>query len=577
MTLRPVDLRGALASRGALAVLLVAVLLGVNGLAIWNLVTARAEAERTAAQELALETQADARALEAALATLRGDFIFLSYSPPLTRPAAIPGGDGGDGGDGDAEDDPVTRRWSRLAIETALLLFLEAHPSVTRLAVLAPDGTPVAAVGWRQGMPVLLAPEAAERAPDDTSWHTAWPVGAEAASERPRAALHTWIDRRALLDATVPGAGERLSLEATATATPIRPIRPSGTLPTPDAEPTTRREGDLFVVRAAVSDPHWVPPVAWTLVRTEPADRLLGSVEALAGGYRATVVANLAIILLSLALGALAFRAAVTAARAAAESRHQAERAELERQLRHSDRLASIGRLTAGMAHEINNPLEGMINYLKLLDEDLAAGDTASARELAGRLREGLDRVAGIVRQALSFGEPGRVSRERVDLGRVVRETVAFVHQSPVADNLVLEVDLADEPGALTVFGNRTTLAQLTLNLVLNACQACDTAGGEVLVRGRRIPRREGAGQGEEDVVRLEVLDRGTGLAPEARDHLFEPFFSTRGSTGLGLAVVHGIVAEHGGSLDADNRPDGGARFTVVLPAEPVAAESEAP
>lgn len=548
------------ASRGALAALLVVVLLSVNGLAIWNLVTARAEAERTAGQELALETQADARALEATLATLRGDFIFLSYSPPLARP--VPTGIPGDGEAG-AGGDPVARRWSRMAIETALLLFLEAHPSVTRLAVLAPDGTPVAAVGWRQGMPVLLAPEAAGSAPDDTAWHTAWPVGAEPGSGRVTATLHTWIDRRSLLEATVPGSARRLTLE-TSSAPAGSPAAPAA-----GSEATPHREGDLFVVRVAVADPHWVPPVSWTLVRREPADRLLGSVEALAGGYRATVVANLAIILLSLTLGALAFRAAVTAARAEAESRHQGERAELERQLRHSDRLASIGRLTAGMAHEINNPLEGMINYLQLLDEDLAAGDTESARGLARRLREGLDRVAGIVRQALSFGEPGRAAGEPVDLGAVIEETVAFVRQSPVAGDLLLDVDIPGEPGALTVFGNRTTLSQLTLNLLLNACQACPEAGGEVVVRARRTD--------DGDAVRLDVLDRGTGLSPAARDHLFEPFFSTRGSTGLGLAVVHGIVAEHGGSLEADNRPDGGARFTVVLPAEPVSPQEEAP
>lgn len=513
--------------------LLLAVVLTVNGVAVWGILSARDEARGMALQELALQTDAHARALEAGLATLRGDFIFLSYSPPLSRaPAALSG------------SDPVTRRWSRLAIESSLILFLEAHPSVERIQVQAAPGETLAAVGRRQGMPVLLPPQAELGARPDGAGRlvrAVWPLGAAASppsgtADSEGGAIEALIDPVRLLAATAPGLGGRLTLD------------PDG-----GAEGATARQG-VLEARATVIDESFTPPIHWTLVRREDGGRLIGSIERLAGRYRTNVLLNVVVMSLTLVLGLVAFRHVRRAARAEAESRHQARVRELERQVRHSERLASLGRLSAGIAHEINNPLEGMRNYLALLEEDLESGEIEQAAGLVPRVREGLERIAAIVRQVLRFGDPGRAPSRPVDLDGLARDTLDLVRADRRFEGVALRADLAlggDHP----VEGNPTTLGQLVLNLVLNACQA-QPAGGEVAVS---TARRDG-------LAVLAVADRGPGFTSEALEHLFEPFFSTRGSTGLGLAVSHGIAAEHGGSIRGENRPGGGARVVVELP-----------
>ena len=526
---------GALPSEIQAGVLLLAVVLTLNGIAVWGILSAREEARAMALQELALQTDAHARALEAALATLRGDFIFLSYSPPLSRAPAAHAG-----------EDPVTRRWSRLAIEGSLILFMEAHPSVERIQVRTVPGGTLVSAGRRQGMPVLLPPRGELTAGPDGAgrlFRATWPIGpsAEGSADAERGAIEALIDPLRLLASTAPGLGDRLVLELEGGAGAAAARDPA-------------REGELLEVRSAVADKRWTPAIRWTLVRREHGGRLVQSLERLAGSYRTTVLLNVVVMSLALVLGLVAFRHVRRAARAEAESRHQSRVRELERQVRHSERLASLGRLSAGIAHEINNPLEGMRNYLALLEDDLERGETAAAAGLVPRVREGLERIAAIVRQVLRFGDPGRASSRPVDLDAVARDALDLVRADRRFAAVRLETDLAlgaDHP----VVGNPTTLGQLVLNLVLNACQA-QPGGGEVSVS---TARRDG-------LAVLAVADRGPGFSGEVLEHLFEPFFSTRGSTGLGLAVSHGIAAEHGGAIRGENREGGGARVVVELP-----------
>lgn len=539
---RPLRSPRALPSEVQAGALLLAVVLTVNGVAVWGILSARDEARAMALQELALQTDAHARALEAALATLRGDFIFLSYSPPLSRaPAAVAG------------EDPVTRRWSRLAIEGSLILFLEAHPSIERIQVRTVPGGTLVSAGRRQGMPVLLAPRGELTADPDGAGRlvrASWPIGAAAGDATARAAepesgaIEALIDPLRLLASTAPGLAGRLTLEL------------DGGAAAPAAGGASRT-GNLLEARSSVTDESWTPPIRWTLVRREHGGRLVQSLERLAGSYRTTVLLNVAVMSLSLVLGLVAFRHVRRAARAEAESRHQARVRELERQVRHSERLASLGRLSAGIAHEINNPLEGMRNYLALLEEDLESGQSTEAARLVPRVREGLERIAAIVRQVLRFGDPGRAPSRAVDLDGVARDTLDLVRSDRRFEAVELTTDLAlgaDHP----VQGDPATLGQLVLNLVLNACQA-QPEGGEVAVS---TARRDG-------LAVLTVADRGPGFSAEVQAHLFEPFFSTRGSTGLGLAVVHGIAAEHGGTIRGENREGGGARVVVELPLAP--------
>ena len=286
--------------------------------------------------------------------------------------------------------------------------------------------------------------------------------------------------------------------------------------------------------------------------------------ESLAARYRRTVLLNAAIITLSLGLGLVAFRQARRSARLTAAAEQQARVRELERQLFHSERLASVGQLAAGLAHEINNPLEGMTNYLSLLREDLADGRAEEARELVELLAEGVGRVAGIIHQVLAFADPGRTPKSQLDLAAVVRHTAGFVAANPAHSGIRIAIDLPSEP--LPVMGNEVTLGQLLLNLLVNACQA-QPRGGEVEISARASGGR----------AVLTVADRGPGLAPEIRDRLFEPFQSTRGSTGLGLAVCHGIAADHEGEISVVPRPGGGTVFRVDLPRIPGEEIAEVP
>lgn len=501
------------------SLLLLLALLGLNGAAVAGLWAARHSAQEAALDDLRLQTLAQARALEVTLAALRGDLIFLTQAPPL-----------GHGLIGFDSPDPTVRRWSRRDVEGAVLLFLETHAALDRLVVSDSAGRPQVVAGRREGAPILLRTEALANAAAPSSFEARWRLGGTLADQ---GRLDIGLEPQRLLADAAPDFRGELRLEP-------NPATTSG------------------VVRAEVVDDQWQPPVRWTLVVPLSRAVLPPSFETLVGRYRRTVVLNLAVIALSLPLGALAFRQIRRTARLQAENEHQARLRALEHQVRHSERLASLGRLAAGLAHEINNPLAGMSNYLTLLEEDLRAGRAEGALELTDRVREGLDRVAKVTRGMLAFARPAAAgsAEERVDipvnLQTVLDDAFELLRADPACRLIELERTSAAE--ALVVAGDPTTLGQLFFNLLLNACQAQPTGG--------RVEVELGVA-GESAVVT--VADRGTGLAPEVVERMFEPFVSTRGSAGLGLAVCYGIVGEHGGRLRAANRPGGGAAFTVEL------------
>lgn len=515
----------------ALYLALLALLLAVNVVAISGILAAREGARREALVELRLGTEIHARSLEAVLADLRSDLLFLGHSPPIAGdlPLAV-------------RDDPMARRWRRLDVEGTMLLFLTAHPAVQSLTLTHDSGAVRVATGRRSGVPVVLPPDTPSpsiagtdegQESDPGLLVGRWPVGAGAAGDRP-ATLEATVLLDRLVRTAAPGLEGRLSL-----------LRDGELEPPP--------QDASFATRVPVRDDGWDPPLSAVLVRSETGSRLVRSVEALAGRYRTTVALNVAVVGLTVTLGFLAFRQARRAERLAAEKAQEVRLRELERQLLHSERLASVGRLAAGMAHEINNPLEGMGNYLSLLDDELAAGDLAAARGQARRVRDGLERAAGILRRVLTMSSAGRESHQALDLRQAVSEAVGFVRSSGSFPGVVVRLELSEEP--LPILGSPVALGQLFLNLLLNACQV-QPAGGEVEVALSK------AGE----AARVIVADRGPGLAPEARLRLFEPFFSTRGSTGLGLAVCHAIAGDHQGEIEARDRPGGGTEIEVRLP-----------
>ena len=224
----------------------------------------------------------------------------------------------------------------------------------------------------------------------------------------------------------------------------------------------------------------------------------------------------------------------------------------MERELAVRERLSSIGLFTAGVAHEINNPLEGMGNYLTLLErDDLPAENRKRYLEL---VQHGFGRIRDLVRDLLRYARPGN-SSARTDLAQVVSNASRLVALSSALKGVAVEVHGLDEP--LFFFGDAGRLEQVLVNLLLNAGKAQQGAG-RIALRARRLPA--------EGVLELAVEDEGPGIPPENLARIFDPFFGSGDGTGLGLAVSAGIVRAHGGTIVAENRPEGGARVLVRLP-----------
>jgi len=175
-------------------------------------------------------------------------------------------------------------------------------------------------------------------------------------------------------------------------------------------------------------------------------------------------------------------------------------------------------------------------------------------------VRQGLERAAMVVRQVLAHADPAKAPRVALDLNQVLREATEFVRSRPEFAAVRFESALAGEP--LVVQGNAIMLGQVALNLIVNACEA-QPGGGEVRVSSRA---RDGG-------VESEVADRGPGISAGDRERIFEPFFSTKNSTGLGLSICHSIVRQHGGRLEVQPRPEGGTVFRMTLPAAPARTE----
>jgi signal transduction histidine kinase len=199
------------------------------------------------------------------------------------------------------------------------------------------------------------------------------------------------------------------------------------------------------------------------------------------------------------------------------------------------------------VAHEINNPLGVILGYAKLLRkraDPAVAGDLRIIEDETLRCRE-------IVEGLLDLSRPLPAVSQPVDLREIVDEVLARLRDSKLLDGVAVKVD-----GDAATEGHAPKLRQVLLNLVTNAAEAAG-AGGEV---GIRLAR-------EGEAVEVSVSDSGPGVSPEARGRLFEPFFTTKDrGTGLGLAVSQAIAHAHGGSIEADAAPAGGARFTLRLP-----------
>jgi two-component system sensor histidine kinase HupT/HoxJ len=257
-----------------------------------------------------------------------------------------------------------------------------------------------------------------------------------------------------------------------------------------------------------------------------------------------------------------------------------------QQQLIHSEKMASLGRLVAGVAHELNNPIsfvygntvamkryaERLSRYVAAIHDDMPKDEREALRtelridrllddlpSLIDGTVEGAERTRDIVDALKRFSATDRDERRAFDLSEVIERAVQWVSKATANE---FEVSLS-LPGAIEVLGSPGQLQQVAMNLVQNAADATEKA------RERRL-EISGRVEGSETVI--EFRDSGPGIPAENLDKLFDPFFTTKPvgrGTGLGLAISYGIVERHGGKLTAGNHPKGGALFTLRLPLAP--------
>jgi PAS domain S-box-containing protein len=232
----------------------------------------------------------------------------------------------------------------------------------------------------------------------------------------------------------------------------------------------------------------------------------------------------------------------------------------LEEQLIQAEKLAAMGQMLAGVAHELNNPLTAILGVTELL-RDRQGTDDSTKRQLELTHRQAR-RAARIVQNLLEFSRPASPQKKPVDVNSLVERTLQL-HEHSLRRNLI-EVDFRPQPDLPSVVGDANQLIQVLLNLVTNAEQAIR----EVRDTGR-IQIRLGQ---KENQLTVTVQDDGVGIRPEALARIFDPFYTTKrpgGGTGLGLSICMSIVREHGGNIEAESLPAGGAAFTIYLPFAP--------
>ncbi|BBO68865.1 hypothetical protein DSCA_27950 [Desulfosarcina alkanivorans] len=226
----------------------------------------------------------------------------------------------------------------------------------------------------------------------------------------------------------------------------------------------------------------------------------------------------------------------------------------LHQELEENRRLASVGRLAAGVAHEIRNPLSSIKGFATYFREKYRQSE--KDQQIAAIMIQEVDRLNRVVGQLLDFSRPVRLHFQVVPLEPFFRDAFRLVDRQSRESGVTMVLDLADDSLSARMDADR--MSQVVLNLLLNSLDAMPD-GGTLTVRA--------SGQADGS-TRIQVLDTGVGIDPTDQPHIFEPYFSTkRSGTGLGLAIAHNIIKAHRGEILVDGRPGGGTAFQIVLPA----------
>ena len=260
------------------------------------------------------------------------------------------------------------------------------------------------------------------------------------------------------------------------------------------------------------------------------------------------------------------------------------EKKKIEAEMRRSDRLASLGTLAAGMAHEIKNPLVSLKTFTQLLPEryrDREFRETFS--KLAG---EEVDRINNLVDQLLNFARPAKPELRLMDLGEVLNDILLLLRNKLSSQNILVKKNFA--AGRLKLVGDRDKLRQVFLNIIINALDSMGKSG-TLTLDGRVISNHHTGWMDDHrgvdwklhrlysrDRVMVRISDTGKGIASEDLRHLFDPFFTTKETgAGLGLAIAHSIIEEHGGITDVESVIGRGTVFTIILPLKEEGRENE--
>jgi hypothetical protein len=229
-------------------------------------------------------------------------------------------------------------------------------------------------------------------------------------------------------------------------------------------------------------------------------------------------------------------------------------RVQLEEQLQISEKMASIGLLAAGVAHEVNTPLTGISSFVQMLMQGTEPDDPKA--QVLEKIERQTFRAAKIVNGLLNLARPAQVDRGPVDVNAVINDVLSLLEHQLRTGRIQVRKELTAAPPI--ILGIEYKLQQVFLNLFLNARDAMPKGGWLTIVT-----RPSG------DSATIEVADTGSGIPVDQLSRIYDPFFTTKDigkGTGLGLSITYGIVQEHGGSISCDSSPGQGTRFTLSLP-----------
>ena len=238
------------------------------------------------------------------------------------------------------------------------------------------------------------------------------------------------------------------------------------------------------------------------------------------------------------------------------------EKREVDRQLIRADRLASLGQLSGGIAHEIRSPLSGIRLFVDVLCDEEKFERTEHELDVFHDIAHNVKRIDDIIKRVLAFARDTKIETREMDINRLIHETLNLWYVALKNGEIHLELSLAE--GLFKVFGDAVGVQQVVNNLVQNAVQAMDGGGLLRITTGNETSSYHK----NRNIVTIRVRDTGPGIAPEDREKIFNPFFTTKPrGTGLGLSISHQIIERQGGLLSFESHPGHETTFTVELPA----------